>query len=289
MEVNEPPHDEGQSGSNALPLLRRPKPPQKPLSPKARHVSFQTYAEPSYSQRKAALKAILESSNRYRTLGSIHTDLYRTNLEHLLTEKEVALHESTKFTIHTQLPTGPEFFPPGKVIHANTENSNLLDFLPSEIHLGDPEHSFTLNDFQIPPAPSRPPIHISQGMISQQNYLKLTSWFSKNVPKQENLNTLDLEMDHQVPVALNRVPRGQILIGNIFWETKCYCTSILLLELQAMVKRVIEESASDDTGSSSSEMGPPTWPVPGPNDVLFKSATSRYFCGEARNDSPFGN
>lgn len=215
MEVNKAPpvgFDEGRKGStNNAPLLRRPKPPQKPLPPKARHVSFQT-AEPSYSQRKAALKSILESSNRFRALGSIHTDLYRTNLEHMLTEGRVALHESAKLMIHTPEPKGPQFFPPGKVFHANTDN-----FLPDEIHLGDPEHSFTLNDFQIPPVPSRPPIHVSQGMISQQNYLKLTSWFSKNVPKQENLNTLDLEVDHQVP--LGRVPRGQILIGKIIPST----------------------------------------------------------------------
>lgn len=221
MEGNKPPpasFDEGQKVSpNNPPLLRRPKPPQKPVPPKARRVSFQI-AAPSYAQRKAALESILESSNRYRALGSIHTDLYRTNLEHILTETQVALHESAKLIIHTQLPKGPEFFPPGKVIHANTDSSNLMDFLPDEIHLGDPEHDFTLNDFQIPPAPSRPAIHVSQGMISQQNYLKLTSWFSKNVPKQENLNTFELEVDHQVP--LGRVPRGHIIIGKVYWETK---------------------------------------------------------------------
>lgn len=70
-------------------------------------------------------------------------------------------------------------------------------------------------------------------------------------------------------------------------------TSILFSELQALVKRVIEESASDDSGLlsslASSKLAPPTWPAPGPDDILFKSATSRYFCGEARNSSPYGN
>lgn len=30
------------------------------------------------------------------------------------------------------------------------------------------------------------------------------------------------------------------------------------------------------------------WPTPSPNDTLFRSTVSRFFCGQGRCDSPFG-
>lgn len=54
-----------------------------------------------------------------------------------------------------------------------------------------------------------------------------------------------------------------------------------------MVKKVMDECASDASPATSSARFP-VWPAPGPDDVLFKSATSQYFCGQARNSSPFG-
>ena len=30
------------------------------------------------------------------------------------------------------------------------------------------------------------------------------------------------------------------------------------------------------------------WPSPNPGDIVFRSSTSRYFCGEGRSSSPFG-
>ena len=57
-----------------------------------------------------------------------------------------------------------------------------------------------------------------------------------------------------------------------------------------MVRKVLEEASSPPSFSSdaSSSTPHPRWPAPDPNDALFKSATSRFFCGQARNDSPFG-
>lgn len=54
-----------------------------------------------------------------------------------------------------------------------------------------------------------------------------------------------------------------------------------------MVKKVLDECASDASLASSTTL-PPAWPPPDPDDALFRSATSKYFCGQARNDSPFG-
>lgn len=191
----------------------------------------------------------------------IHHDLYRTN------NIEEMVNERSKFIIHPPHPKGPKFFPPGKVIRTLGQISlDPLDILPDVIHLPSSEPIFTLDDFLIQTA-YHIPLEVSQGTMSRENYLKLTSWYATNVPIQENLNTLDLEIDHEAP--LGRVPRRQILI-----------------ELQMMVKKVLEECASDTSAISS--LGQlPSWPTPAPDDIIFKSATSRYFCGQARNNSPF--
>ena len=38
-----------------------------------------------------------------------------------------------------------------------------------------------------------------------------TGWFATHVPSQENVNMLELEVDHKAPA--NRVPQRQILAG----------------------------------------------------------------------------
>ena len=58
-----------------------------------------------------------------------------------------------------------------------------------------------------------------------------------------------------------------------------------------MVDNVLKESASNigDRHSSASSMDPRLiWPPHKPDDILFRSATSRFFCGEGRSNSPFG-
>ncbi len=57
-----------------------------------------------------------------------------------------------------------------------------------------------------------------------------------------------------------------------------------------MVKGVMEEHPPVDSISSSSFLDEilPKWPHPNQDDALFRSSTSRYFCGQGRSDSPFG-
>ena len=60
--------------------------------------------------------------------------------------------------------------------------------------------------------------------------------------------------------------------------------------------KVIEESASikEDRqeegggGGGDEEVMNKRWPTPSPGDIVFRSSTSRYFCGQGRSDSPFG-
>ena len=41
-------------------------------------------------------------------------------------------------------------------------------------------------------------------------------------------------------------------------------------------------------GEGEEEQPPVRWPSPNPGDIVFRSSTSRYFCGEGRSNSPFG-
>lgn len=182
-------------GANIL-LLRRPRPPKQVLK------------LPPFSDGAATTTAITSKDImvRQKTVP-IHHDLYRTN------NIEEMVNERSKFIIHPPHPKGPKFFPPGKVIRTLGQISlDPLDILPDVIHLPSSEPIFTLDDFLIQTA-YHIPLEVSQGTMSRENYLKLTSWYATNVPIQENLNTLDLEIDHEAP--LGRVPRRQILIGKL--------------------------------------------------------------------------
>lgn len=181
-------------------LLRRPRPPKQALKLPSPSDGV-TFDIPS--PHSATPKSIMV---RYQSLPT-HHDIYRTDIEEMV-------HERSKFIIHSPHPKGPEFFPPGRTLHAPTQISmDPFDILPDVILLPGPEHTFTLDNFRIQVEADHPPLQISQGMISRQNYLKLTSWFTTNVPTQENMNTLDLEVDYQAPTG--RVPRGQILVGKL--------------------------------------------------------------------------
>lgn len=194
-----PPSEKEQNdpGKNIL-LLRRPRPPKQVLKISSPREGV-TFKSPSpHFQLTTTPKAIMV---QHRSLP-MHNDLYRTDI----------MHDRSEFSIHPPHPKGPEFFPPGKVIFHAPTSMDPFDVVPDEIHLSGPEHTFTLDNFLIQLGTEHPPLKVSEGMISRQNYLKMTGWFAANVPTQEKINTLDLEVDYQVPMG--RVPKGQILIGK---------------------------------------------------------------------------
>ena len=161
-------------------LLRRPRPPKA--------------IKKSAPQQVPSLKHFLNSSAATTPLDS----------------------ERSHISMYGLYPRGPDFFPPGKKLHASIPlYRDEMECVPDEIHLATPRQAFfTLNDFLVAAEEmeNKMPISKSKGMISRQNYIKLTSWFSKNVTKQKNPNTCELEIHHQAP--LNRVPRKQVLIGR---------------------------------------------------------------------------
>lgn len=214
MDIKSRTRDATSANNNSLKetfLLRKPRPP-KPIPDfqlqESRKNSTGTiiYKDvPPYMEQPSTPKSVKARNQLSQALPELK-DLYRTHMEDLS-------RKDPKFVINAVYPRGPKFFPPGRVFHADPVTSmTAWDFLPDEIHLADLASNFTFNDLQIPVLLEAAPRFPIQGTVSRLNYLKLTGWFAKNVPTQENLNMLDLEVDH---AALpGRVPKGQILVGE---------------------------------------------------------------------------
>ena len=59
------------------------------------------------------------------------------------------------------------------------------------------------------------------------------------------------------------------------------------VEFRALLDEVLcTESAVSMETDGEEELN--RWPTPTPDDVLFRSTTSRFFCGQGRCASPFG-
>ena len=79
----------------------------------------------------------------------------------------------------------------------------------------------------------------------------------------------------------------------------------ILSELEALVNSAMETmggaavmsgvrceggvgGGDSELGGEGEGMSGDRWPTPSPGDIVFQSSTSRYFCGEGRSNSPFG-
>lgn len=178
---------------SSVPLLRRPRAP-KPIK-----------IEPEKSKKISPLK-----NDLYDDEGAWNPD----DLSYLEFEEP---DDRSNFVIHSLYPRGPAFFPPGHIIHSHdTAGGRLAE--PLAIIEEDPDmhnlHAWL---------PPRPVIRTSQSaiMISQQNYKKLTGWFATHVPTQENLNTVNFDLEAGTPPT--RKPAQQAIIGinkKIFLDKK---------------------------------------------------------------------
>ena len=177
-------------------LLRRPRPPKKTLNLSSDQNSSSFFR---YINDKDDLSPSITLAKNEKEKGR---------------EYDNQRQKGDDFVIHPLYPRGPKFFPPGNVLH-NVIPSQVPDqTMPDEIHLPcstKEKDQFMLNTFLIP-FKVRPSFKISQGSISRQNYLKLTSWFSHHFPRQEKLNLTLLEVDLQAPPS--RVPKQQALLGE---------------------------------------------------------------------------
>ncbi len=133
--------------------------------------------------------------------------------------------------VHSLHPKGPPFLrpslrstlaPPIPRIVTHTLPDELLFLSIKEIQKRD---KFILNTFLLP-TKLQPPPRIKAGSVSKHNYEKLTSWFARHVPGQEELNTSLLELDAAPPPV--RVPKKQVMIGMVL---VMLCSNIAVMKL----------------------------------------------------------
>ena len=179
---------------SSIPLLRRPRAP-KPIK-----------IEGAESKKT--------SKNNYHLVkDKDHEILDIAELGYLTLEEQ---NGRSNFVIHSLHPRGPEFFPPGNVLHS-------YNAVPVQPPL-DSDVLVEENDIYDLQAwlPPRPVLRTSQSgvMLSRQNYKKLTGWFATHVPKQEILNTV--QFDLEAGPLPTRKPAQQAIIGKCIALYVCH-------------------------------------------------------------------
>ena len=210
-------------------LLRRPRPPRN---------SFYLSTERNPSTQKGDLISSHLISSHPLEIPSLKPKGKRKDAAAGLNAKasELELRRGDA-PFHSSFLGGPEVCLPGNMLHTNFPLSKCE--LPHEIHLpnrGGEKDQFMLNNFLFP-VKLRPTVCLSQGSISRQNYLKLTSWFSFHVPGQEKLNETTMEVDLIAPSR--RVPKRQALLGK--WYIIAFLCELSLAVLKALEKREEQE------------------------------------------------
>lgn len=168
----------------SVPLLRRPRVP-KPIK-----------VEVEKSKKISPLK----NDNLFDSEGAWNP----SDLSYLEFEEP---DDRSNFVIHSLYPRGPAFFPPGHVLHSHNTAEGKL---PEPLAITDEDPDIHNLHAWMPP---RPVIRTSRSaaMISRQNYKKLTGWFATHVPTQENLNTVNFDLEAGTPPT--RKPTQQAVIG----------------------------------------------------------------------------
>ena len=178
-----------------VPLLRRPRPPKQAKTiPLVSNTSMKTTP-------KRGTGTGLSENNAFAhptPLSTVMTPY--TQYTYTAEYTDTSDDSGSTFTIYPLYPRGPSFLPPGKVLrgaHVPGAGSRVVldDGFEPQSELQTDQEEFTLKDFQLSAETLHPvmPSKLQGAMISRQNYLKLTSWFAANLPKQEAVNTVNLE------------------------------------------------------------------------------------------------
>ena len=148
----------------SVPLLRRPRPPKQ----------TKTKLSNSNASSETTSKSEDGAANHTQDCTFVHPTPYTAD----------AYNDST----FTTYPRGTSLLPPGKVLRSNHQTRFVEESQTEQVE-------FTLNDFQLSAEALHQvmPNKLRGAVISRQNYLKLTSWFAANVPKQKAINTVNLE------------------------------------------------------------------------------------------------
>lgn len=186
--------------SKGVALLRKPRPPKRTMK-------LQLERGPSTEYLGCEDETLIPSrqKQRWNTAEASWNDTNRSGRK--------------QFEVHPLHPKGPPFLrpmlrsnlaPPIPHILTQTLPDEILFLSAKEISKKD---KFILNSFLIP-TKLQPPPKIKSGCVSRQNYQKLTSWFTCNVPSQEEVNSTVLELDVLAPPT--RVPKLQVLVGKVY-------------------------------------------------------------------------
>ena len=161
-----------------VPMLRRPKPPK-----------LTDIKQESFEKAKAA------QTNRAGPKANQESVTYQGDVR---VDKELQI-----YPLH---PKGPPAFPPGKVIKGTCPflGATFMDFLenfpgkekPFQAH---DDLTTALSELEETPVGESDstqyivmPNKLKSAVLSRQNYLKLTSWFVTQVPRQDTLHTVNV-------------------------------------------------------------------------------------------------
>lgn len=180
-----------------VPLLRRPRPPkQVKNNPLVSSTSRKTTSNRGTGMELSASNTLGSAFAHPTPLSTVMTPY--THYTYTTEYTDTCDDSGSTFTIYPLYPRGPSFLPPGKVLRGThvpgTGGRVLDDSFETQSELQTDQAEFTLNDFQLSAETHQTmPSKLQGAMISRQNYLKLTSWFAANIPKQETVNTVNLK------------------------------------------------------------------------------------------------
>ena len=191
--------DQASSSACAVLLLRRPRPPIN---------SLKQHVEPNADCGKAG---DAETADPTRQSPVHPTPLSSSALS---SSSELMPLRSTDLPlVHPLYPRGPDLLPPGRVIKGISRPP------PSDRRYRDGDMDmFTLDDdFQLAPETLLEWKQSGYKAISRENYLKITSWFAANAPKQEFINTVNVEGLHE---------RGSVCVCVCVCVYVCVCVCV---------------------------------------------------------------
>ena len=173
MAQNHSPAEQASGSACTIPLLRRPRPPVNTLK---------QYVDTKSDSATEVARATTDLAGQ--------SPAHPTPLSSSTLSNWSEPMNATEFPLgHALYPRGPDLLPPGRVIKAS---SRAPPFDRRHVR-GKDVDLFTLDDFQQASETLLVPKWNGYKTLSRENYLKITSWFAANVPKQEFINTVNVE------------------------------------------------------------------------------------------------
>ena len=165
-----------QQQQESIHLLRKPRPPSEKYSKLFEDVNKKITPTSSTESKSTCGQSTYNISSH----NSCHHEDHYVQLNTPMKQQKYPNKELIK--IHPLYPKGPHPLPPGRIM---CQIDPLLH--RDDIHNND-KPQFTFNDFLMISHDNHTPITTTnKPFISHHNYLKLTSWFATQKPKQDKI------------------------------------------------------------------------------------------------------